>query len=86
MAKIRTLPDKFYDKDYENNGIHRVPLWRIGCFALNNTGTNLYMFMLMYLSYYLMGFVVVGHGRGVQLLDGHAYLGRCYRPVRRLHG
>lgn len=47
MAKIRTLPDKFYDKDYENNGIHRVPLWRIGCFALNNTATNLYMFMLM---------------------------------------
>ena len=60
MAKIRTLPDKFYDKDYENNGIHRVPLWRIGCFALNNTATNLYMFMLMYLSYYLMGFVGVG--------------------------
>lgn len=60
MAKIRTLPDKFYDKDYENNGIHRVPLWRIGCFALNNTATNLYMFMLTYLSYYLMGFVGVG--------------------------
>ena len=60
MANIRTLPDKFYDKDYENNGIHRVPLWRIGCFALNNTATNLYMFMLMYISYYLMGFVGVG--------------------------
>lgn len=27
MAKTRTLPDKFYDKDYETNGIHRVPLW-----------------------------------------------------------
>ena len=34
MAKPRSLPDKFYDKDYETNGIHRVPLWRIGCFAL----------------------------------------------------
>lgn len=58
--KMRSLPDKFYDKDYETNGIHRVPLWRIGCFALNNTATNLYMFMMMYLSYYLMGFVGVG--------------------------
>lgn len=25
MAKTRSLPDKFYDKDYEHNGIHRVP-------------------------------------------------------------
>ena len=25
MAKTRTLPDKYYDKDYETNGIHRVP-------------------------------------------------------------
>lgn len=24
MAKTRTLPDKYYDKDYETNGIHRV--------------------------------------------------------------
>ena len=23
MAKTRTLPDKFYDKNYETNGIHR---------------------------------------------------------------
>ena len=37
MAKTRTLPDKFYDKNYETNGIHRVPLWRIGCFALKTT-------------------------------------------------
>ena len=27
MAKTRTLPDKYYDKDYETNGIHRVPLF-----------------------------------------------------------
>lgn len=48
MAKTRTLPDKYYDKDYETNGIHRVPLWRIAGFALNNTATNLYlMFMTM---------------------------------------
>lgn len=24
MAKTRSLPDKFYDKDYEHNGIHRA--------------------------------------------------------------
>lgn len=60
MAKLRSLPDKFYDKDYETNGIHRVPLWRIGCFALNNTATNLYMFLMNYVSYYLLGWVGVG--------------------------
>jgi len=42
------------------NGIHRVPLWRIGGFALNNTATNLYMFMMNYVSYYLLGWVGVG--------------------------
>ena len=41
-------------------GIHRVPLWRIGGFALNNTATNLYLFFMMYVSYYLTGFVGVG--------------------------
>ena len=55
MAKTRSLPDKYYDKDYEHNGIHRVPLWRIACFALNNTATNLYMMMMGYATYYLMG-------------------------------
>ena len=40
MAKTRSLPDKFYDKDYEHNGIHRVPLWRIAGYALNNTATT----------------------------------------------
>ena len=60
MAKLRSLPDKFYDKDYETNGIHRVPLWRIGCFALNNTATNLYLFLMNYASFYLMGWVGVG--------------------------
>lgn len=25
MAKTRTLPDKYYDKDYETNGIHLYP-------------------------------------------------------------
>lgn len=46
MAKTRSLPDKFYDKDYEHNGIHRVPLWRIAGYALNNTATNVYLMMM----------------------------------------
>lgn len=51
MAKTRTLPDKYYDKDYETNGIHRVPLWRIAGFALNNTATNLYLMFMNYVSF-----------------------------------
>lgn len=46
-------------KYYGENGVHRVPLWRIGGFALNNTATNLYLFLMNYVSYYLMGFVGV---------------------------
>ena len=61
MAKTRSLPDKFYDKDYEHNGIHRVPLWRIAGYALNNTATNLYLMMMNYATYYLMGWVGVGN-------------------------
>lgn len=60
MAKTRSLPDKFYDKDYEHNGIHRVPLWRIAGYALNNTATNTYLFLMNYATYYLMGWVGVG--------------------------
>lgn len=59
MAKTRTLPDKYYDKDYETNGIHRVPLWRIAGFALNNTATNLYLMFMNYVSFYLLGFVAL---------------------------
>ena len=39
------------------NGIHGVPIWRIGGYALNNTATNLYMVMMTFVSYYLTGFV-----------------------------
>lgn len=60
MATTRTLPDKYYDKDYDTNGIHRVPLWRVAGYALNNTATNCYLFMMNYLSYYLLGWVGVG--------------------------
>lgn len=40
-------------------GIHRVPLWRIGGFALNNTATNMYLILMNYVAYYLGGFVGV---------------------------
>ena len=40
-------------------GIHRVPLWRIGGFALNNTATNIYLIMMNYVAFYLGGFVGV---------------------------
>ena len=41
------------------NGIHRVPMWRMAGFACNNLATNMYMFSMMYISYYLIGFVGV---------------------------
>ncbi len=45
-----------YDRE---GGIHRVPLWRIGGFALNNTATNIYLFMMNFVAYYLTGIVGV---------------------------
>ena len=53
MTQKRSLPDKYYGE----NGIHRVPLWRIAGFALNNTATNLYMMLMSYVAYYFMGFM-----------------------------
>lgn len=41
-------------------GIHRAKLWEIGMYALNNTSTNLYMVMVGYISYYLIGIIGVG--------------------------
>lgn len=42
-----------------NNGIHRAKIWQIGGFALNNTATNLYLFFMNFIAYYLTGFVGV---------------------------
>lgn len=56
MNQKRSLPDKYYGE----NGIHRVPLWRIAGFALNNTSTNMYMFLMNFVAYYLGGWVGVG--------------------------
>lgn len=41
-------------------GIHRAHLWEIGLYALNNTSTNLYMTLVSYISYYLIGIIGVG--------------------------
>lgn len=38
-------------------GIHRSPIWRIAGYSLNDTATNLYLLMMTYVSYYLIGFV-----------------------------
>ena len=39
------------------SGMHRAKLWQIGGFAFNNTATNLYMFMMNFIAYYLTGYV-----------------------------
>ena len=54
-------------KYQREGGIHRVPLWRIGGFALNNTATNLYMFLMNYVAYYLVGIV------GVLMVTGSSF-------------
>lgn len=59
------------------NGVHRVPLWRIGAFALNNTATNLYLFFMMYVAYYLTGFV----GLGVVLAGSFSMIMRIWDGV-----
>lgn len=59
------------------NGIHRVPLWRIGGYALNNTATNLYMSLMMYVAYYLTGFV----GMGVVLAGSFSMIMRIWDGV-----
>ena len=47
-------------KPLEENGIHRAKLWEIAFYALNNTSTNIYMALMGYISYYLIGIVGVG--------------------------
>lgn len=34
------------------DGYNNAKLWQIGCFSLNNAATNLYMAMMLYVSYY----------------------------------
>ncbi|MGP8314160.1 MFS transporter [Enterocloster aldenensis] len=44
----------------EENGIHRAKLWEIAFYAMNNTSTNAYMFLVASISYFLVGIVGVG--------------------------
>jgi Na+/melibiose symporter-like transporter len=39
----------------QNQQYHSSKPWKIGLFALNNTATNLYMFAMMFVSYYATG-------------------------------
>lgn len=47
-------------KEMTAKGIHRARLWQIGGFALNNTATNMYLFFMNFIAYYLTGYVGVG--------------------------
>lgn len=59
------------------NGIHRVPVWRIAGFALNNTATNLYLFLMNFIAYYITGWV----GLGVVLAGSFAMIMRVWDGV-----
>ncbi len=56
------------------NGIHRVPTWRIAGYALNNTATNLYLFLMNFIAYYITGWV----GMGVVLAGSFAMIMRVW--------
>ncbi|RBW70039.1 MFS transporter [Bacillus taeanensis] len=60
----------------KNNFVNRSKLWQIGFFALNNTATNLYMFAMMFISYYATGIagvavvVISAILTGARIFDG----------------
>ncbi len=59
------------------NGIHRVPTWRIAGYALNNLATNMYMMMMMYIAYFITGWV----GLGVVLAGSFSMIMRIWDGV-----
>jgi len=59
------------------NGIHRVPTWRIAGYALNNTATNLYLFLMSFIAYYITGWV----GLGVVLAGSFSMIMRVWDGV-----
>ena len=59
------------------NGIHRVPTWRIAGYVLNNTATNLYLFMMNFIAYYITGWV----GLGVVLAGSFSMIMRIWDGV-----
>lgn len=42
------------------SGIHRAKPWQIAFFALNNASTNLWLFFMNFIAYYMTGYVGVG--------------------------
>lgn len=44
-------------KPLQEGATHRAKTWEIAFYALNNTSTNIYMMMMMYVSYYVSGFM-----------------------------
>ena len=59
------------------NGIHRVPTWRIGGYALNNTATNIYLFSMSFIAYFITGWV----GLGVVLAGSFSMIMRVWDGV-----
>lgn len=46
--------------EQKNDGINRAKWWQIAGLAVNDVGTNTYMWMMIFISYYLNGIVGVG--------------------------
>lgn len=44
----------------QNQTYHRAKPWQIACFAMNNSATNAYMFLMFYISYYATGVAGLG--------------------------
>lgn len=44
----------------ENQQYHRAKQWQIAFFAMNNSATNAYMFLMTYISYYATGIAGLG--------------------------
>jgi len=59
------------------NGIHRVPTWRIAGYALNNSATNLYLFLMNFIAYFINGWV----GLGVVLAGSFSMIMRIWDGV-----
>ena len=59
------------------NGIHRVPIWRIAGYALNNSATNMYLFSMSFIAYFITGWV----GLGVVLAGSFSMIMRIWDGV-----
>ena len=44
--------------EQRNDGINRAKWWQIAGLAVNDVGTNTYMWMMIFISYYLNGIVL----------------------------